>query len=136
MDCAPSDFKEDPAMTNKGLLLVGLIAVLGGIHLATLREGQEWGDDFSLYVAHARNLAEGRPYADTGYVYNPANPVLSPRTYPPIFPLLLVPVYLLFGMNLLAMKVFVGQLFMLMLGVLAVLFQKRLPMPYVLGCLA
>jgi len=122
-------------MTQRAILIVGLIALLGSIHLATLRDGQEWGDDFSLYVAHARNLAEGRPYADTGYVYNPANPVLSPRTYPPIFPLLLVPVYLLFGMNLLAMKVFVVLLFMLMLGVLAIFFQKRLPLPYVLGCL-
>jgi hypothetical protein len=136
MDRAPSDFTEDTAMTKKTLLIVTLIAMLGGIHLATLRDGQEWGDDFSLYVAHARNLAEGRPYADTGYVYNPANPVLSPRTYPPIFPLLLVPVYLLFGMNLLAMKVFVVLLFMALLGVLAFLFQKRLPLPYVLGCLA
>jgi hypothetical protein len=135
MDRAQSDFKEDPAMTKKAILMTGLIVVLGGIHLATLREGQEWGDDFSLYVAHARNLADGRPYADTGYVYNPANPVLSPRTYPPIFPLLLVPVYSMFGMNLLAMKAFVVLLFMLMLGVLALLFQKRLPFPYVLGCL-
>ncbi len=123
-------------MTQKVLLIAGFIAVLGGIHLATLRDGQEWGDDFSLYIAHARNLAEGRPYADTGYVYNPANPILSPRTYPPIFPLLLVPVYLIFGMNLLAMKLFVVLLFMLMLGVLAFLFQKRLPLPYVLSCLA
>jgi hypothetical protein len=128
---------EDAAMTRKALLLVGLIAAMGGIHLATLRQGQEWGgDDFSLYVAHARNIAEGRAYADTGYVYNPANPVVSPRTYPPIFPLLLVPVYLVFGMNLTAMKVFVVLLFAALLGVLALLFQKRLPFPYVVGCLA
>jgi hypothetical protein len=127
--------KEELAMTRNALLIAGLIGVVGGIHLATLRDGQEWGDDFSLYVAHARNIAEGRPYADTGYIYNPADAVLSPRTYPPIFPLLLVPVYLLFGMNLLAMKVFVVLLFMALLGVLAWLFHKRLPLPYVMGCL-
>lgn len=123
-------------MTTKTLLIAGLISLLGGVHLATLRDGQDWGDDFSLYVAHARNLAEGRPYAETGYVYNPANPVLSPRTYPPIFPLLLVPVYLVFGMNLMAMKAFGVLLFMVLMGVLALLLQKRLPLPYVLGCLA
>jgi hypothetical protein len=134
MDRARSDLKEDLAMTKKAFVIAGLIAVLGGIHLATLRDGQEW-NDFSLYVAHARNIAEGRPYADTGYVYNPADPVLSPRTYPPIFPLLLVPVYLIWGMNLTAMKVWVVLLFMALLGVLACLFQKRLPFPYVLGCL-
>jgi hypothetical protein len=122
-------------MTRNTLLIAGLIGILGGIHLATLRDGQEWGDDFSLYVAHARNLAEGRPYADTGYVYNPADAILSPRTYPPIFPLLLVPVYLLFGMNLWAMKAYVVLLFVALLGVLAVLLSRRLPLPYVLGCL-
>lgn len=123
-------------MSQNKFLLVGLIVALGTMHLATLRDGQEWGDDFSLYVAHARNLAEGRPYADTGYIYNPNDPILSPRTYPPIFPLLLVPVYLLFGMNLMAMKAFVVLLFMALLGVLALLLRKRLPFPYVLGCLA
>lgn len=122
-------------MSQNRFLLVGLIVVLGTMHLATLRDGQEWGDDFSLYVAHARNLAEGRPYADTGYIYNPNDPILSPRTYPPIFPLLLVPVYLLFGMNLMAMKAFVVLLFMVLLGVLALLLRKRLPFPYVMGCL-
>lgn len=123
-------------MTRNALVLVGLIGALGALHLATLRQGQEWGDDFSLYVAHARNLAEGRPYADTGYVYNPANPVVSPRTYPPIFPLLLVPIYLLWGMNLTAMKVWVVLLFLALLAVLALLLSKRLPLPYVAGCLA
>jgi hypothetical protein len=122
-------------MTRNALVLACLIGAIGAIHLATLRQGQEWGDDFGLYVAHARNLAEGRPYADTGYVYNPADPILSPRTYPPIFPLLLVPVYLLCGVNLTAMKVWVVLLFMALLGVLALLLRKRLPFPYVVGCL-
>jgi 4-amino-4-deoxy-L-arabinose transferase-like glycosyltransferase len=116
-------------------LFAGTVLLLGIVHLATLRPGHDWGDDFSLYVAHTRNLAEGRPYADTGYVYNPNLPVLSPRTYPPVFPLLLVPVYQVFGMNLLAMKMFVVLLFMAFLGVLAVLLRRHLPAPYALGCL-
>ncbi len=128
--------KEDVRVTKNAFLILGMIVVLGAIHLATLRAGHEWGDDFSLYVAHARNIAEGRPYADTGYIYNPRNPVVSPRSYPPIFPLLLVPVYLLFGMNLTAMKVFVVMLFLAVLGMLALVYRKRLPLPYTLGCLA
>lgn len=122
-------------MTRNALALVGLIGAIGAIHLATLRQGHEWGDDFSLYVAHARNLAEGRPYADTGYVYNSADPTVSPRTYPPIFPLLLVPVYILWGLNLTAMKVWGVLLFLALLGVLALLLSQRLPLPYVVGCL-
>jgi hypothetical protein len=127
--------KEVPAMPKHAVLLLGTIAVLGGVHLATLREGQEWGDDFGLYVAHARNIAEGRPYDDTGYLYNPQNAVVSPRSYPPVFPLLLAPMYRLFGLDLAAMKAFVVLLFMAALLVLGTLFRKRLPFPYALACL-
>jgi 4-amino-4-deoxy-L-arabinose transferase-like glycosyltransferase len=122
-------------MRQTNTLLVGSILLLGLFHLATLRPGHDWGDDFSLYVAHARNLAEGRPYADTGYIYNPHFPVLSPRTYPPVFPILLVPVYQLFGMNLMAMKAFLVLLFMAFLAVLALLLYRHLPVPYAVGCL-
>jgi hypothetical protein len=122
-------------MMRKALGTAGLIVLLGGIHLATLRDGQEWGDDFSLYVAHARNIVEGRAYADTGYIYNSSNPILSPRSYPPVFPLLLAPVYGLFGLDLGAMKVFVVLLFMALLGVLAVLYCTRLPFSLSLTCL-
>lgn len=123
-------------MTRKAFWIVGVIVLLGGIHLATLRDGQEWGDDFSLYVAHARNISEGRPYADTGYIYNPRNPILSPRTYPPVFPLLLAPVYSLYGADLAAMKAFVVLLFMALLGVLALVYHNRLPLSFSLTCLA
>jgi 4-amino-4-deoxy-L-arabinose transferase-like glycosyltransferase len=122
-------------MRQTNTLFAATVLMLGLLHLATLRPGHDWGDDFSLYVAHARNLAEGRPYDDTGYIYNPHLPVLSPRTYPPVFPLLLVPVYQLFGVNLTAMKMLVVFLFMAFLAVLAVLLRRRLPAPYVLGCL-
>lgn len=123
-------------MSEKAIWTLSMIVFLGGIHLATLRDGQEWGDDFSLYVAHARNICDGRSYADTGYVYNPRYPILSPRTYPPVFPLLLVPVYAVFGMNLAAMKVFLALLFTLLLGVLALVYRNRLPLSISLACLS
>jgi len=69
-----------------------------------VREGHLWGDDFAMYIHHAQNIVEGRPYADTGYIYNPAIPVYGPRMYPPVFPLLLAPLYRIFGLSLLPMK--------------------------------
>jgi 4-amino-4-deoxy-L-arabinose transferase-like glycosyltransferase len=122
-------------MRTPNWLIPAAVLLLGGFHLLTLRAGHEWGDDFSLYVAHAKNLAEGRNYADTGYLYNPHFPSLSPRTYPPVFPLILVPVYWMFGLNLMAMKAYVVLLFTAFLGVLAVVLGRRLPRPYVLMCL-
>ena len=94
-------------MRKSNLLLAVTVTGIAAWHLLTIRAGHDWGDDFSLYVHHAKNIVEGRPYADTGYVYNPALPALSPRTYPPVFPLLLAPVYRCFGLNLTAMKVLI-----------------------------
>ncbi len=65
-------------MRNRILATLALVLAITLTHLLTLRPGHEWGDDFSLYVAHACNLVAGRPYADTGYIYNPYFPSLSP----------------------------------------------------------
>ena len=121
------------AKTN--LLVLGVIALVGVVQLATLRAGHEWGDDFSLYVAHARNLAEGRAYADTGYIFNPHYPSLSPRAYPPVFPLLLAPVYAVFGLNLTAMKAAEVLVFLAFLWVLSLGLRGRLTPPYLAGVL-
>jgi hypothetical protein len=102
-------------------------------HLLTIRPGHDWGDDFSLYVRHAKNLAEGRPYAETGYVYNPAAASLSPRTYPPVFPLLLAPVYHWCGLNLTAMKVLVVFLLIAFLAVTYYAARRELPPAASLG---
>jgi hypothetical protein len=84
-----------------------LLGAMGLFYLVTLRSGQPWHDDFALYVLHARNLVEGRAYGETGFVYNPADPWHSPRVYPPGFPLLLAPLYALFGLNLDALRLVV-----------------------------
>ena len=86
-------------------MVAAIIALVAAFHLLTIRPGHYWGDDFAQYILHARNIAEGLPYGDTGYIYNPANPFLAPRTYPPVYPLILAPIIRWSGMNLEAMKV-------------------------------
>ena len=71
----------------------------------TIRPGHDWGGDFALYIAHAINISNGTPYADTGFIFNPLEPFMSPKSYPPVYPLFLAPVYKLFGLNLYAMKI-------------------------------
>ena len=73
-----------PATTTATTITVLAIVVLTGVfHCSTMRAGHDWGDDFSMYVQHAKNLAEGRPYAETRYIYNPFRPMYAPRAYPP-----------------------------------------------------
>lgn len=101
-------------------LLLGSIAIF---YASTLRAGHIWGDDFAMYIHHAQNIVGGRPYAETGYIFNAAAPV-SPRMYPPVFPLLLAPIYELYGQNLTPMKL--EQVFFFVLALLFVyIFWKR-----------
>jgi 4-amino-4-deoxy-L-arabinose transferase-like glycosyltransferase len=81
-----------------------LFALIGGFLFVSTRGGHALGDDFTMYINHARNIAEGKPYGATGYIYNPDYPGIGPKTYPPGFPLLLAPVYKIFGLNFEALK--------------------------------
>src|SRR5262245_35441851 len=101
--------KAKPERTLLWILLI--ISAVGIFYLTTIRQGHAWGDDFSMYISHSRNIVEGRPYADTGYIYNPKK-VVAPKTYPPVYPLILAPVYRLWGLNLTAMKMEVVVIFL------------------------
>ena len=94
-----------------------VLAALGVFYGLTLRSGHPWGDDFAQYIAHARNLAVGQPYTAIGILQNPAV-VLGPSAYPPLLPLLLAPVYAVFGLNLTAFKVLIALFLLLGLIVL------------------
>ncbi len=116
---------------RRHLLIALLLVYVETFYIGTIRQGHDWGDDFSMYIHHAKNLAEGRPYADTGYIYNPSYPTLGPKVYPPGFPLLLAPIYYWFGLNLTAMKVEIVILFGLWMWVLWLSFRSALPFAYV-----
>jgi hypothetical protein len=87
------------------------LALTGVFYLATLRPGQGWGDDFAMYIIQARNVALGEWNAPTGYVYIPQLGGIGPPRYPPLFPLLLAPLYRAWGLNLTPMKVEVVLIF-------------------------
>lgn len=108
-------------------LLLFLIIGVGLFWSFTLRQGHVWGGDFSLYIHHALNLLNGVPYSETGYILNPADPVVSPQAYPPIFPLLLMPSLYFFGLNLTALKLVIVLCFTLFLAVYLALLRRELP---------
>ncbi|MGQ0539325.1 MAG: hypothetical protein ACT4R6_10290 [Gemmatimonadaceae bacterium] len=81
------------------LLVLGLIpfGVLAAYHWT-------WGapigaGDHSQYLAHALAVAEGRPYADVGYIPHAYAPMVAPRAYPPGLPLTLAPIVALGGVE-------------------------------------
>jgi len=117
------------------ILLLLIILAVGGFFLMTLREGHDWGDDFGLYILHARNITQGINYKRTGYIYNPDFVLVAPQTYPPVFPLLLSPIYKLWGLNLEAMKVGVVGAFLLSLIAIFMALRRCLPWPYLVALL-
>lgn len=53
--------------------------------------------DYAQYLLHAKAIVDGRPYADTGYIFHPDAWTIGPRAYPPGFPLTLVPIVAVVG---------------------------------------
>jgi hypothetical protein len=98
--------------------MLALLVAIGVFHAGTIRRGHIWSDDSAMYIHHAENIVEGRPYGDTGYIFNPSFPVYAPRFYPPIFPVLLVPLYRAFGLDLIPMKL--EQVLFLLLALVAI----------------
>lgn len=119
---------EPPTHRRAQVLPIALLLIfVAAFYLATLRQGHYWGDDFALYIHHARNLSEGLPYMATGNIPNPQVPHLGPLFYPPGYPLLLSPVYKLFGLNLTALKTATVLSFVCSLLFVFLLFRDRLP---------
>ncbi|CAN5606402.1 hypothetical protein BH23GEM9_BH23GEM9_23110 [soil metagenome] len=87
-------------------------------------------------MLHARNLVQGTPYDQTGFIYNPADPWYSPRVYPPGFPLLLAPVYAVFGGDLFALRMVVIASVVAAVAAFALLARPILPAPLVLSAAA
>lgn len=83
-----------------------IIIIIGIFYYSTIRDGHDWGGDFSMYIHHTKNLVDGVDYKDTGFISN-SNVFIGPTTYPPIFPMFLSPVYYWFGLNLNMMKMVV-----------------------------
>ena len=81
-----------------------VIFIVGASQFLALNEEHGWGGDSSQYIHHAKNLAEGTHYLDTGYIVGPPSGFLGPYGYPPIFPMVLAPVYSLWGFDLIALK--------------------------------
>jgi len=124
-------------MSGRSKAVLAAVVIAAGVaYASTLRAGQDWGGDFAMYIMHARNIASGVPYGRTGYIVNPALASLGPETYPPVYPLLLAPIYRLFGLDFTAMKLEIVFLFVLFLVVLCAAFGRDRPTGITAGLVA
>lgn len=102
---------------------MAVILLLVPLFFLNIRDSHDWGDDFAQYILQAKNLAEGKLQTEGAYIFNPDYPFYAPPIYPVGYPLLLAPVYALFGNDLIAFNYF--QTFLLFLFGVAMFFFLR-----------
>ena len=78
--------------------------LLGTVFFGTVRDGHDWGGDFSIYLLQARNFAEHTPFDQNSYVPTEESTISHPAVYPPLPSLILAPVYATAGLNYRAFK--------------------------------
>ncbi len=91
------------------LILTVIITVSSVLAVFCIKNGHSWGDDFSLYIAQAKsiiNFSINDLYRLNKYSMQNSLYDIGPYLYPNGFPLLLSPVYYLFGLNFIVMKGF------------------------------
>jgi hypothetical protein len=66
----------------------------------------DWGGDFAMYIIQAKNLVQGMPQSDNSYIYNPEFARNGPANYPIGYPILLSPIYAIWGNNMGALSLF------------------------------
>jgi len=101
--------------TNSIILLAIILSVFL-INSISFKEGHNWGGDFPQYIAQAKSLNDGtidKLLENSTFRYEKSDSVLlAPKLYPWGFPILLVPIYHLFGFNIIVMKFFVNLFFL------------------------
>jgi len=107
------------------LLLLFAIPLFG----MNVHSYHQWGDDYAQYIKEAQNIAAGRPYYQSNYVFNPLNTIYGPPLYPPGFPLLLSPIILYWGLNIKAMLYLITLFLAILLFVLYSYFRKSSSAP-------
>lgn len=81
--------------------------ISGTISFSLLTHGHVWGDDFASYIMQAKSIVNGNMdefIRRNAFTINESSAPQGPVAYPWGFPLLLAPVFAIFGMKLIALK--------------------------------
>lgn len=106
-------------LMRKALIVLLFLPVL----FLSNRASHDWGDDFAQYIHQAKNIVQGIPQSETGFIYSQVN-YIGPTAYPSGFPLLLAPVYALFGNRILAFTAYLS-IFYFILAFLVLAFYRK-----------
>lgn len=83
---------------KKWLPILILLIFCIPLFFLNIQQTFSFGDDWTQYVKEAQNIAMGKPYYSSGYIFNPTNTDYAPPQYPPGYPLLMAPLIRIFGL--------------------------------------
>ena len=112
------------------LILAILTLILCAVQV---NSGHHWGDDFAGYIAQGIALSKGTSaqyIAENTFMWEKTDWVFGPKAYPWGFPLLLAPIYKIFGFNLVAFKSVGIICYALFVGIFYIFCANRLPKIY------
>ncbi len=114
------------------LTLLIILCLIGTFQLVTIRPGLLGAEDSALYLSHARNIALGRPYLATGYIYSIETAGYSPSAYPPVFPVMLAPLFRFNGTSPEAYKILMVCVVVLCLFAITLFYRDKIGPTYLL----
>jgi hypothetical protein len=85
-----------------------IIALSTLMNIFALEKGHYWGDDFALYIAQAKSLVEGNPAMlsrQNTFAMSHSSYPIGPNLYPWGLPLILSPIYAIFELDLIPLKI-------------------------------
>ena len=88
-------------------LILFVVFTSGVLAIARTTRGHDWGGDFAAYIMQAKSVIEATPqtYLEANrFTIEQSSNRMGPIAYPWGYPLLLVPIYSLYGLNPLALK--------------------------------
>ena len=121
---------------NRKWLYPILVVVIGAFQISTIKPESLYNEDACLFLSHARNLALKQPYGATHFVYTAETATYSPAEYPPVFPIMMAPIYRLSGLNLYPYKFMVTILLIISIVTIAEYYRRRLTSSQLLLLLA
>lgn len=112
-------------------LFLGLLAF--GVCALQISDGHNWRGDFAAYISQAIAITQGSVdeyVAQNALMMDKSDWVVGPHSAPWGFPLMLAPIYKIFGFNLWAFKCLTMALYALFVSIFYLFCIKRLPKIY------
>ena len=114
---------------NKNYIAVLIIFCISIISFPSINSAHSWGDDWALYIEQARALNENsidELRKEQVFLVENSSYILGPDLYPWGYPFILAQAHKIFGLDIMAFKIFTFTFFPLSLLVLYFLFKDEL----------